>query len=74
MRSVPKNVQRLQVCKQCGDSKSTFQHSNPRIKNGVDRHPFQPRLETLEEAYFRVGWTQGAEHTADKIHWGPGWD
>lgn len=68
MKTFAPDVKRRWICIVCGKVEKNFVHLKPR------EHKFQPRRETMEEAYYRAGYEEGVRKTADKAHWGPGWD
>ena len=71
MKVFAPEVKRQTICSECGGKKSFFVHNNSATSYG---HNFQPRLETIKEAYYRAGRSDGSNDTADRLHWGPGWD
>lgn len=66
---VPKVI-RQQIFTKCGSTKNVFAHNR---EMELFNHDFQPRLETIAEAYYRAGLEKGSRDTADRIHWGEGW-
>ena len=71
MKAFLPKIETKMICKICGGGKQNFKHDR---SISLFEHNYQSRLETPEEAAYRIGYEDGYREAEAKALWGTGWD